>query len=166
MGRSSQSKLAKPGDRRELQTSIPFRVQGRIDMRPYRPFFTFLIISLAAHAADLKITVVDPRLAVIAGAQVALYPTGSSQAVALGNSSAEGTTAFTGLKPGEYRVEVLAPGFAPAKLDVRVPLETSVEVQLKVAGPQQTVVVTATRTPVTEQDTGVPVAVLGQPELI
>jgi vitamin B12 transporter len=103
---------------------------------------------------------------VIAGAQVALYPTGSSQAVALGNSSAEGTAGFIGLQPGEYSVEVLAPGFAKAKFDVRVPLEPNVEVQLKVAGPEQTVVVTATRTPVTEQDAGVPVALLDQQELI
>jgi outer membrane receptor protein involved in Fe transport len=82
-----------------------------------------------------------------------------------GNSSAEGTLAFTVLSPGNYRIEVLAPGFAPVKLDVRVPREASAKVQLKVAGPEQTVVVTATRTAVTEQDAGIPVAVLDQPEL-
>jgi outer membrane cobalamin receptor len=135
-------------------------------MRLRRFSYLLLIASLTARAADLKIKVVDPQSAAVRGAQVALYPAGSSEAVALGNSSAEGTLAFTVLSPGDYRIEVLAPGFAPVKLDVRVPPEASAEVQLKVAGPEQTVVVTATRTPVTEQDAGIPVAVLDQPELI
>jgi vitamin B12 transporter len=135
-------------------------------MRPARLLFLFLIVSLAARAADLKVKVVDPRSAVVAGAQVALYPVAGSQALALQNSSPEGIAGFTALKPGNYRLEVLAPGFAPAKLEVHVPAETSVEVQLTVAGPEQTVVVTATRTPITEQDAGVPVALLDQQELI
>jgi len=127
-----------------------------------RLFFLLLITSLdlLAHAADLKITVVDPGSAVVASAQVALYPDTSSQALGLQNSSADGTAAFSNLEPGKYRVEVLAPGFAPAKVAVQIPSETSVEVGLTVAGPEHTVVVTATRTPVTEQDVGVPVELL------
>ena len=124
-------------------------------MRPARLLFVVLIASLdlAAHAADLNIKVVDPRSGVVAGAQVALYPANRSQPLRLQNSSAEGTAVF-GLEPGEYRVEVLAPGFAPYKAAVRVPQQTSVEVQLTVAGPEQTVVVTATRTPVPAEESG------------
>jgi len=136
-------------------------------MRLSRPFFLLLIASLdlAAHAANLKVTVVDPRSAAVAGAQVALYPDASSQALGLQNSSAEGIAAFSGLQNGEYRVEVLAPGFAAARLSVNVTSDTSTEVRLKVAGPDQTVVVTATRTPITEEDAGVPVALLDQQDL-
>jgi vitamin B12 transporter len=129
-------------------------------MRPARLLFLFLIVSLAARAADLKVKVVDPRSAVVAGAQVALYPVAGSQALALQNSSPEGIAGFTALKPGNYRLEVLAPGFAPAKLEVHVPAETSVEVHLTVAGPEQTVVVTATRTPMPAEESGASVALL------
>ena len=59
-------------------------------------------------------------------------------------------------------MEVLAPGFAPQKVAVRVPQQTSVEVQLTVAGPEQTVVVTATRTPVPAEESGAAVISLDQ----
>jgi outer membrane cobalamin receptor len=72
---------------------------------------------------------------------------------------------FSGLDAGEYRVEVLAPGFAPQKVTVRTPQQSSVAVQLSVAGPQQTVVVTATRTPVPAEESGAPVALLDQQAL-
>ncbi|MFI5088718.1 MAG: TonB-dependent receptor domain-containing protein [Terriglobales bacterium] len=135
-------------------------------MRPARLLLVVLIASLdlAAHAADLNIKVVDPRSAVVAGARVALYPANSSQPLRLQNSSAEGTAVF-GLEPGEYRVEVLAPGFAPQKAAVRVPQQSSVEVQLTVAGPEQTVVVTATRTPVPVEESGAAVDLLDQQAL-
>ncbi len=136
-------------------------------MRPPRLLFVLLIASLdlAAQAADLKIKVLDPRSAVVAGAQVALYPAEGSQVLGLQNSSAEGTAVFTGLEAGAYRVEVLAPGFAPQKVAVRAPQQSSAEVQLTVAGPEQTVVVTATRTPVPIEESGTSVALLDQPAL-
>jgi vitamin B12 transporter len=134
-------------------------------MRPARLLFVVVIASLAAQAANLKIKVVDPRTVVVAGAQVALYPAEGSQVLGLQNSSAEGTAVFTGLDPGEYRVEILAPGFAPQRAAVRVPQQRSIEVQLPVAGPEQTVVVTATRTPVPVEESGASVALLDQQAL-
>ncbi|MGC2321243.1 MAG: carboxypeptidase regulatory-like domain-containing protein, partial [Terriglobales bacterium] len=133
-------------------------------MRP-RCLLFVLLVPLAAQAADLKVKVVDPRSAVVAGAQVALYPDASSKALGLESSSAEGTVSFAGIEPGEYRVEVLAPGFAPAKVAVRLPQQTSAEVQLTVAGPQQTVVVTATRTPVPVEESGAAVSGLDRQQL-
>ena len=129
-------------------------------MRPRLLILVLLLASVAAKAADLKVRVVDPRSTAVAGAQVAVYPAAGSRALGLQSSSAEGTAAFFELEPGEYRVEVLAPGFAPAELAVHVPTEIDVEVQLKVAGPEQTVVVTATRTPVPAEDSGASVALL------
>ena len=134
-------------------------------MRPRCLLFVLLVVPLAAQAADLKIKVVDPRSAVVAGAQVALYRDAGSKALGLESSSAEGTVSFAGLEPGEYRVEVLAPGFAPAKVAVRLPQQGSAEVQLTVAGPQQTVVVTATRTPVPVEESGAAVSLLHQQQL-
>jgi len=134
-------------------------------MRPRRLLFVLLITSLAAQAADLKIKVVDPRAAVVAGALVALYPDASSQALGLQDSSAEGIVSFSGLEPGAYRIEVLAPGFAAQNVMVRVPQLTTVEVQVKVAGPEQAVVVTATRTPVPAEESGAAVDLLDQPAL-
>ncbi|MGA9206977.1 MAG: TonB-dependent receptor, partial [Terriglobales bacterium] len=136
-------------------------------MRPARLLFVVLIASLelAAHAADLKVTVVDLQSAAVAGAQVALYPAAGSQAVGLQNSSAEGKADFTGLQNGDYRLEVLAPGFAPAKLAVHIPSKINVEVRLSVAGPEQTVVVTATRTPVPAEESGASVDLLDQQTL-
>jgi len=134
-------------------------------MRPARLSLLFLIASLAARAADLKVTVVDPRSAVVAEAQVALYPAAGSQVLGLQNSSAEGIAVFSGLEAGEYRVEVLAPGFAPRSVAVQIPGQSALEIQLTVAGPEQTVVVTATRTPVPVEESGASVALLDRQAL-
>lgn len=134
-------------------------------MRRCRLFVLLTIASLAANAADLKIKVLDQRSAVVVGAQVALYPAAGSRPLGFKNSSAEGTAVFTGLEPGEYRVQVLAPGFAPQKVSGRVPQQASVEVPLTVAGPEQTVVVTATRTPVPVEESGAAVELLDQRSL-
>ena len=123
-------------------------------MRLSRLLLVVLVASLAAQAADLKITVVDPRSAVVPNAQVAVYPAGRTQAVALQKTSSEGATQFTALEPGDYRVEVLSPGFAPRKVIVRVPQQSSVTAPLEVAGPEQTVVVTATRSPIPLEESG------------
>jgi len=123
-------------------------------MRPRCLFFLLPIVSLAVFAADLRIMVVDPRSAVVAGAQVALYPANGSQAVALENSSAEGAVIFAGLQEGDYRLTILAPGFAPAKVALRIPSAPTMEVRLAVAGPEQRVVVSATRTLVPLEESG------------
>src|SRR5919197_5727664 len=137
-----------------------FACKGGLRMRPRLLILVLLLAPVAAKAADLKVRVVDPRSTAVAGAQVAVYPAAGSRALGFQSSSAEGTAALFGLEPGEYRVEVLAPGFAPAELAVHVPAEIDVEVQLKVAGPEQTVVVTATRTPVPAEESGASVALL------
>ena len=133
-------------------------------MRPRRLLFV-LLVSLAAQAAELTIKVVDPRSAVVAGAQVALYRGASSKALFLENSSAEGIASFSGIEPNEYRVEVLAAGFAPAKVAVRVPQQATINVRLAIAGPEQTVVVTATRTPLPVEESGAAVDLLDHPAL-
>ena len=79
-----------------------------------------LLLVASSFASDLKVKVVDPQSAVVAGARVTVYPQDSSTAVAVRTTNAEGTCAFSGLSASAYRVEVLAPGFAPAQRARRV----------------------------------------------
>ena len=123
------------------------------------------ILPAIASAADLRVTVTDPQSAVLVGAQVSIYPAGGSQALAIRTTTASGTVSFSGLAAGKYRVEVMAPAFAPRSVPVALPEESAVQVKLALATVPQTVVVSATRTPVTEQNAGVPVALLDQQDL-
>ena len=59
-------------------------------------------LSVASFAADLKVKVVDPQSAVVAGARVTVYPRDSSIAVAVRTTNAEGTCAFSGLSASAY----------------------------------------------------------------
>src|SRR5713226_1581567 len=124
------------------------------------------ILSTTASAADLKVTVTDPQSAVLIGAQVAIYLAGHSQALAIRTTTANGTVSFSGLAAGKYRIEVMAPAFAPQSVAAVVPEESPVRVKLALATVSQTVVVSATRTPLTEQDAGAPVALLDQQDLV
>src|ERR1700685_2610152 len=72
-------------------------------------FLVFAALA-AASAADLKVKVIDPQSAAVAGAQVSLVSKGS--ALKISTTSAEGLAAFT-LPPDSYQIQVLAPGFAP-----------------------------------------------------
>jgi outer membrane cobalamin receptor len=142
-------------------------------MRAYCAWFlllVFLAVSFAAaSAADLKIKVVDPQSAAVAGAQVSLLGQSGDTAVKTVSTSAEGTATFSDINAGElssgsYRVQVLAPGFAPQtrKVDARSGLLT---VQLHLATASETVVVTATRTPVPAGESGASVSALESGQL-
>ncbi len=124
------------------------------------------ILSAAALGADLTIVVTDPQSAVLAGARVSIYAAGHSQALAIGTTSPNGRVSFSGLPQGKYRVEVMAPAFAPRSILVIFPKESPVQVSLGLATVPQTVVVSATHMPVTEQDAGVPVALLDREDLV
>src|SRR5690348_2893746 len=96
-------------------------------------------------AADLTITVVDPQGAAVSSARVALYRVGSSRAAAVEDTSASGVAAFTSLGAANYRVQVLAPGFAPAEAQSEG--APALRVQLRLATASQSVVVSADGTP-------------------
>ncbi|HXZ27604.1 MAG TPA: TonB-dependent receptor [Terriglobales bacterium] len=135
-------------------------------MRTSRLLLLLLLFSsLSARAAELKVEVTDPRGAAVAGARVTLYHSGGRDALAVARTSAEGVAALPAPAPGDYRVEVLAPGFAPQSVAVRVPTEAAVPVQLAVAGPAKTVVVTATATPISTEEAGAPVESLDAGQL-
>ena len=136
-------------------------------MRFVRTFITVICLLAAASAAEVKIKVVDPQSAVVAGAQVVLTPQGSTTPVAVAITSAEGTVVFRGVGSQPFQVRVLARGFAAKVVDASSSQEV-VTVGLALAPTSETVVVTATRGPVSSEAAGADVEVLsgGQIEVM
>jgi outer membrane cobalamin receptor len=122
-----------------------------------------VVFSVAAWAAELKIKVVDPESAAVAGAQVELYASDSKKVIAFQDTSAEGIATFRLEAGGRYEIRVLALGFAAETVDV--PSESELTVRLRLAPTSETVVVSATRTPVPGEDAGAAVATLSGEQL-
>ena len=121
-------------------------------------------IGLAPIAfAEVKIKVVDPQDAAVAGAQVQLL---DQPGLVVQNTSAEGIAIFRGTssKSGSYRIEVLAPGFGVETLDIS-PSEEVVTIKLHVATAAETVIVTATRTLAESNSAGADVDILSSGQL-
>jgi outer membrane cobalamin receptor len=136
-------------------------------MRALCASFLLLVSLSVASAADLKVKVIDPQSAAVAGAQVSLVVKSTSPKIA--TTSAEGLATFTGLiasdlSSGVYRIQVLAPGFALHTSDVTAPHEI-ITVQLHLAPASETVVVAATRTPALAEETGASISTLENPQL-
>src|SRR5207237_1380453 len=119
----------------------------------------------AASAAELKVKITDPQSAAVAGAQVSLLAEHNAAVVEVQNTSGDGTAAFTGVTAGRYRLQVLAPGFSPANEHVSLPQDSVLTIKIQIATATEKVVVTATRSPVPEQDTAASVASLESPQL-
>jgi vitamin B12 transporter len=129
-----------------------------------RRFFTVVLFSISAWSADLHIKVVDPNSAAVPSAQIELFSGSSSRALALQAASAQGSADFRDVPSGELLVHVLAPGFAEQWQSRHGTGETLV-VQLKLAVATETVVVSATRTPLPESETGASIDSLSGTEL-
>ena len=128
-------------------------------------FFLSAIFPTIA-SAEIKIKVVDPQNAVVAGAQVQLLKTGKPARVAVQSTSAEGLVIFRETTSSSYRVQVLAPGFAVEMMTVDLsPTAEVITIKLHVATAAETVVVTATRTPVPSQAAGADVDILSSQQL-
>jgi outer membrane cobalamin receptor len=133
-------------------------------MRTLCASFLLFIFLAAASAADLKIKVVDPQSAAVAGAQVSLFSKGADAAVKTFATSAEGVAEFGELPSGTDRVEILAPGFAPQESGI--PADSGViTIQLHLATASETVVVTATRAPALAEETGSSISTLENGQL-
>jgi vitamin B12 transporter len=134
-------------------------------MRVLRAVVFLGVLSLSAFAADLKLRVVDPNSAAVTGAQISILAKDQTVPVAVLTSSAEGSASVPGLGAGFYRVQVLAPGFSARIVDVSLPQSAVLTVQLEVAKVSETVVVTATRTPLPLQDSAASVSTLESGQL-
>jgi outer membrane cobalamin receptor len=130
--------------------------------------FVFVLLA-AASAADLKVKVIDPQSAAVAGAQVSLLSRVTGTALKTSTTSAEGVASFVELKlselsSGDYRIQVLAPGFAPQASDVPARPDV-VTIQLHLATASATVVVTATGIPAPAEESGADVSTLENGQL-
>jgi vitamin B12 transporter len=134
-------------------------------MRAVRTVVSLVFLSAALFASDLKIRVADPNSAAVSGAQVSVFPVGASTPAAVLGTAGEGVVSFPGLANGQYRVQVLAPGFAPQTTNVTVPQESTFVVKLDVATASEIIVVTATRTPLPAQESGASVSTLESGQL-
>jgi vitamin B12 transporter len=132
-------------------------------MRFFRILVSVVSLLAAASAAEIKIKVVDPQSAVVAGAQVVLLPQGSTTPTAVATTSAEGLAVFHGVTSRSYRVQVLSSGFAVETSDLSG--SEVVTVKLRLAPAAETVVVTATRSPVATEEAGADVATLNAGQL-
>ncbi len=138
-------------------------------MRFSQVCLSLLAFALAASAAEVKVHVIDPQSAAVNGAQVILSRPGASARrnggapIAIEITSAEGLAVFRNVASGSYRARILAAGFAAQTVDIS--LTESTTVKLKVAPAAETVVVTATRTPVPAESSGSQVEVLNGDQL-
>ncbi len=117
-------------------------------------------VSWAAAAADLKVKVVDSQGAAVAGAEVSLLASGG-RILATQTTSAEGVATLSGA--GGSQIKALAAGFAAETVDVKQPAEITVTLHLAPA--PETVVVSATRTPVAAEAAGADVDTLSGTQL-
>ena len=151
-------------------TNQPFRVQRSMVCVTSVTVFLVLLFSATALATDLKVKVVDPQSAAVAGAQVSLSSKCSETAWQVTTSSAEGIATFAGLRATDspsptcsLHIQVLAPGFAAESVDV--PSGPEITVNLRLATASETVVVSATRTPVPGEAAGADVDTLSGAQL-
>jgi vitamin B12 transporter len=106
--------------------------------------FSILFVT-AGFAADLRVKVLDPHSAPLAGARVAVYKGASTAPIKLGLTVGEGIATFTNLDEGEYRVQALSPGFAPQSATTLLPQNPAVTLKLGLEPVAEHVTVTATR---------------------
>jgi len=123
--------------------------------------FLLLLFSASAFATDITIKVLDPQSAAVSGAQISLLR--GNKILASQTTSAEGTATLHPSESGPYQLTVLAPGFAAATLDVKDQAELTVHLRLATAS--ETVVVSATRTPLSAESAGADVATLNGSQL-
>jgi outer membrane cobalamin receptor len=133
-------------------------------MRAICASFLLFVALAAASAGELKVKVVDPRSAAVSGAQVSLFSKGSDTALKIAPTSPEGFATFGELSSGSYQIRVLAPGFAAYGEDVPAHSD-AITVQLHLATASETVVVTATRTLVSAEESGASISTLENAQL-
>jgi vitamin B12 transporter len=134
-------------------------------MRFFGVFASLLFLLAAASASELKVKVVDPQSAVVSGARVELSQKDNAAALAVGITSAEGVAVFKNAPSNPSQLTVLAPGFAPETSDLPSAPSGMITVQLRLASAAETVVVTATRTPIPSQDSGANVTTISSEQL-
>lgn len=140
--------------------------------RPFRLLLVvlFLTSTLVAQTQtaphQLRITILDPDSRPVAGARVDVSAAGASEILQAQTTSPTGAAEFA-LRPGNYSVRVLAPGFDQRSAAVAFPDSDSanITVKLSIAKAAETVVVTAAQTPLPLAETGTAESLLDSADL-
>jgi len=128
-------------------------------------FLSLAVLLARASANEIRIKVVDPQSAALSGAQVQLMPAADAAPKAVQVTSAEGLATFHNACASTCRVTVLAPGFAAKTIDVSPSVEL-ITIKLAITPAAETVVVTATRSPIPSESAGAEVEALNREQLI
>lgn len=134
-----------------------------------RNFLSLLLVvgsPILALTADFSVHVLDPAGRAVAGARVTVYRASNDADLDSTNTGPTGVAIFSNLESTQLRVQVLAPGFAESVVDAAGNHDSSIDVRLKVAARNETVVVTATETPLPADETGAPVATVDSDTLL
>jgi len=134
-------------------------------MRCLRILIGVVVLVAAASAAELKIKVIDPQSAPVAGAEVELFHGENSTPVAVQTTSADGLAIFREFEPAPYHAHILAAGFATQTADIASIDASPVTVKLRLAPATETVTVSATRTLVPANAAGADVETLNAGQL-
>ncbi|HWR15070.1 MAG TPA: TonB-dependent receptor [Terriglobales bacterium] len=132
-------------------------------MRP-RLIFFLLLLSTHSFAHEVTIKVASPDHQPVGNARVRIFPAASRTATISTVTGTQGETVVD-LPEGKYNIEALAPGFARASSSVSVPESSQAAFELQIAGPSQTVQVTATGVPIETAVSGADVSTLTPLEL-
>jgi vitamin B12 transporter len=116
--------------------------------------FSVVFLSISALASELTVRVVDPQSAAVSGAQVEIYSENSTRPAAVQTTSGQGIAEFRNSVSSGSRVHVLAPGFAEQWQIIESDRNSTVTIALHLAVATETVVVTGTRTPVSNDESG------------
>jgi vitamin B12 transporter len=117
--------------------------------------FAVLFLSISALASEFIVRVVDPQSAAVSGAQIEIFSENSTRALAVQTTSAQGVAQFRDITVPSVRIHVLAPGFAERWSTVSAAeAANGITIDLQLAVASETVVVTATRTPLPSEESG------------
>ena len=125
-----------------------------------------LALPLVAQTRTLSLRVLDPQGAVVPGARVAVYAAGGHTPLAIAITGSAGTATASVAGGDAYTVEVLAAGFGVQRQRVSAEAARSpIDVSLQVVSQPSTVVVTAARTPLPQDESGADSDALDSPQL-
>jgi vitamin B12 transporter len=127
--------------------------------------FFWLLTTSALFAADLKLIVQSPSGERVSGVQVMLYRSSDNAGIGILTTTGDGEVEFSGVADATYQAVILAPGFAAQSLPVTVPQTEPLVAQLKLATTPQTVVVSATASPNTVNQSAVSLDFLSSEQL-
>jgi outer membrane cobalamin receptor len=134
-------------------------------VRLSRVFASTIFLLGLASASELKVKVVDPQSAAVSGAQVELFQKDNGASLTIATTSAEGVAVVRNPSSNPSQLRILAPGFAAETIDLATFPWGTITVQLHLAPAAETVVVTATRTPIPGEDSGANVETLSSTQL-